>query len=471
MAFGETFQNPNPSFLDRAQAEIPTDVSSAERFANFARGFQQFGSGVGSLVADLRGNSRRAFLLRQMLIRQTKDETTRTGLIQQNIDDQVKNLNGLADDIKSAAALSGNPEFMIDPEKFLASDKGEAIFGNAIRASLRNIGKNAERINRLDIPQNALTTFRAQLGVPLGAAGAQQGAEDVARARTIARQVTPGREQQTTESLLGLPGQEIIARDVRLANGNVADVRFNQNFQPVDAEGNPTTLENAIISSGPSTQLTRDLTQEEENARIRQESAARTQGKAQEEARQETTQLGFTIARGRDLLAQAKDIGPGAAGLRAIVGSGVGGVLGQLNKGLGEATTEFIAGTNQTDLQNFITEGRAFVGGLISEFSGEESGRHTEQERAIAEQAAKVVNNPSASFTQLKAAIESTIKLSILGRERELFESGAAFSHDLSTSQGRLQAAQDMADKGLSASGGADALRALKLLQEELGGG
>lgn len=161
------------------------------------------------------------------------------------------------------------------------------------------------------------------------------------------------------------------------------------------------------------------------------------------------TQGALNITQLSSILGKLDALGPGVTGVRGIVGSAAGGVVGQLNETLGAIMTEQITGVDEAQLQSFRVESRAALARSITQFSGEESGRFTEQERALTNQALALLA-PDASFPQIKAAAEIAMKLSFLARDRNIFNQGLPFQFDLDTDEGVLGQASQLFSFGLS---------------------
>jgi hypothetical protein len=130
------------------------------------------------------------------------------------------------------------------------------------------------------------------------------------------------------------------------------------------------------------------------------------------------------LARTSRVLKNINEAGPGVVGFRAIVGDKVGGVLGQISSDLGEAATEAVTGVSQERLGNLRAEAQAVAVSLIEPFTGEGSGRISENERRIAENVSRVVNDPTSSFPQVQGALQQAMELQMLVLDREAFAAG-----------------------------------------------
>lgn len=164
---------------------------------------------------------------------------------------------------------------------------------------------------------------------------------------------------------------------------------------------------------------------------------------------QQATQGALNITQLSSLLGKLNEMGPGVTGIRGIVGEFTGGAVGQLNQTLGSILTEQITGVSEEDLQSFRIEARATLARSITQFSGEESGRFTEKERELTNQALRLLE-PGASFPQIKAAAEISMKLSFLARDRNVFNQGLPFRFDLDTDDGITAQAGQLLQFGMS---------------------
>lgn len=152
-------------------------------------------------------------------------------------------------------------------------------------------------------------------------------------------------------------------------------------------------------------------------------SRARAEGRTAADAAASASGRVSSIAEAGSLLQRAEQLGPGIAGLRSSLAESAGGILGQLNQTLGNFAAEAISGVSPADLTDFRTRARTFVAQQISVFTGEESGRFTEQERAIAEQASRLLT-AEASFEQIRSALSTVIGLNFTSLDREAVVSG-----------------------------------------------
>jgi hypothetical protein len=152
---------------------------------------------------------------------------------------------------------------------------------------------------------------------------------------------------------------------------------------------------------------------------------------------------------------------------RVIVGEAGGGLIGQLNLSLGEGFTEFVTGVSPQELQTFRTEAQALVAQSITQFTGEESGRFTERERQLTDEALRLLEG-TASFAQIKSATEIATKLAFMQRDRQRFEAGLEFAEDLSTEAGQRALLAEIIRAGASPAVAAETVRELIDLRVDL---
>jgi hypothetical protein len=126
-------------------------------------------------------------------------------------------------------------------------------------------------------------------------------------------------------------------------------------------------------------------------------------------------------------------------------------LLGQLPGGeaVQEGVSKALTGESAEKVSQVRTRARTLVAQMLSQITGEESGRFTEQERAIAEQTLKQLS-PSASISQIRGAYKTMLETSITARDREMRRLGMAPPNDVSTPKGREGLAQEMIDRGFT---------------------
>ena len=143
------------------------------------------------------------------------------------------------------------------------------------------------------------------------------------------------------------------------------------------------------------------------------------------------------IASFTGLINELDRIGKGAAGIRALVGSVGAGLLGQLNEGLAVGFSEALTGANPEEITAVRQRARVVVAQSLTQITGEESGRFTETERQIAQEALRVLE-PGASFEQIRGALGTAVSLAFVSRDRNEMLAGIAPRVDLNTNDGRV---------------------------------
>ena len=154
------------------------------------------------------------------------------------------------------------------------------------------------------------------------------------------------------------------------------------------------------------------------------------------------------IAKISGLLDQYERAGAGVAGLSGAAAHIGASVLGQFNQAAAEGWSEFFSGVSQAELTNLRTRAREAIARAIAPYSGEESGRFSEPERQLAETAQPLLE-ADATWEQISSALQVTISLEYITRDREIGEAGQPQSFDLLTPQGRAMMAQQLEQLGL----------------------
>lgn len=180
------------------------------------------------------------------------------------------------------------------------------------------------------------------------------------------------------------------------------------------------------------------------------------------------------IATFSTLIGELERIGPGAAGVRALVGSVGAGLLGQLNEGLAEGFSEAVTGASSAEISSIRQRARVVVAQSLTQITGEESGRFTEAERRIAEEALRLLE-PGASFEQIRGALGTAVSLGFVSRDRNEMLAGVAPRFDLDTNDGRVALLTELIQNlGLNSNEAIvtlDQMRLQRRLLRESGGG
>lgn len=191
---------------------------------------------------------------------------------------------------------------------------------------------------------------------------------------------------------------------------------------------------------------------------------------AGEAAREEAA----NIASFTSLINELDRIGKGAAGIRALVGSVGAGLLGQLNEGLAVGFSEALTGANPEEITAVRQRARVVVAQSLTQITGEESGRFTETERQIAQEALRVLE-PGASFEQIRGALGTAVSLAFVSRDRNEMLAGIAPRFDLDINDGRVALLTELIQElGLNSNEAIvtlDQIRLQRRLVRESGGG
>lgn len=171
-------------------------------------------------------------------------------------------------------------------------------------------------------------------------------------------------------------------------------------------------------------------------------------------------------------LGEFERIGGGASGLRGLAVERIGGLLGQISKTAEEGFAESLGGASSGEIQALRTRARTVVAKMISEITAEETGRISEGERALANEALRLLE-PGASETQIRAALGIAVQIKVLQRDRNRFGSGVKPKFDLSTPEGRQLQGDELVNVfNLSVEEAVDTLRRMilqrSLLQETI---
>jgi hypothetical protein len=119
----------------------------------------------------------------------------------------------------------------------------------------------------------------------------------------------------------------------------------------------------------------------------------------------------FDVSRAMSFIDTLETI-PGVAGFRGAISEFGGGLIGQIpvvGKDLERAFTKTISDATPEQRSQYVVTGRAIIGSMIDDMSGEQSKRFSEPERKIAEQALKNMQ-PGASATQIIGATQAAVK-------------------------------------------------------------
>ena len=136
-----------------------------------------------------------------------------------------------------------------------------------------------------------------------------------------------------------------------------------------------------------------------------------------EKAKGEAIKSQSTIARGFNLISDIDKLGKGGVGIRPWIAENLGGVIGQVSEPAEKAFSKFIAGADPSAITKFRVDARQFIGQSITRMTGEESGRYTEAEREITQNALALVNTAKTPL-QVYGALVSVIEAEFLAADR-----------------------------------------------------
>lgn len=162
-----------------------------------------------------------------------------------------------------------------------------------------------------------------------------------------------------------------------------------------------------------------------------------TPGEAESVAAGEAARAGAAnIATFSSLLSEIERAGEGAGGIRGLLGSTGAGLLGQLNTGLAEGFSEAVTGVSPAELTSIRQRARTVIAQSITQLTGEESGRFTEAERRMTEEALRLLE-PGASFEQIRGALGTAVSVAFVVRDGKEMLAGIEPRFDLDTNEGR----------------------------------
>jgi hypothetical protein len=129
-------------------------------------------------------------------------------------------------------------------------------------------------------------------------------------------------------------------------------------------------------------------------------------------------------------------LGPGAIGLRGKLGETLGGIAGQISKGLGQLVTRKITGTSDAgEITAFRLDSQRALGQLMPTFTGEPS-RFTQIENELVRARTRLLAG-GASFSQIQGALDSIILGAFLSHDRNAVEAGGEPTYDLIDDKGQ----------------------------------
>ncbi len=133
---------------------------------------------------------------------------------------------------------------------------------------------------------------------------------------------------------------------------------------------------------------------------------------------------------------------PRVAGVTGAINEVVGGPVGQVSPALAAGLSQMLTGTDPQRAQQLRTDFRTIVAQNLSNITGEESGRYTEQERTIAENALRTLP-ASANAQQILGAFGALFQTELARESRELMRQNKPQRFDLLNESGETIAFGD----------------------------
>jgi hypothetical protein len=153
-----------------------------------------------------------------------------------------------------------------------------------------------------------------------------------------------------------------------------------------------------------------------------------TRNKLKSKALENTDQ----ISKVHNLLTDLMRHGRGAVGLRAWAAEIFGGLAGNINKDLGYYVSKAISDLTPQEIAAFRLKSQRLIAGEIESITGEQSGRISEPERELTQEAIRA-KEPTASFEQVVGSLTTLIKLRIVNSEANNIKSGKPLKFDVSS--------------------------------------
>ena len=376
-----------------------------------ARALLFFG-GLGPNIIAQEGASGRARGKEQSKIRDSIIKTA-----DDSIKEQIDSINRIASDLKNQV-VTGKIRSIDFPRLKSATESSAALVANAaiqnmIAAGIpENVARSkaqglASAIDRLDT-QMRLTQTPKEAGQ---AAGTKAGAE--------------------LEAQLGRAPTE---RERGKKAGVVEATKFRNFVAPDGTRGTVDTANPAAMANlPPGTQL---FTIQAQPTGLDFTTAGK---KETEKARETVASSTGTIENLAQTLREFEKT-QGAAGLRGSIAEAGGGILSQIpviGEETGEAFSKAVGGASQERISAVRTQARFNVARMLRSVTGDESGRYTDRERVIAEEAVKTLD-PTASFPQIRGALKTAMELDIFARERAKVRIDPSLSPFVSTGSDQL---------------------------------
>jgi len=161
------------------------------------------------------------------------------------------------------------------------------------------------------------------------------------------------------------------------------------------------------------------------------------------------------------MIQNLNDLGPGIVGLRGLTSEKVGGLLGQINSNLGSNFSEWVSNASPEEVQKFRTDSALLIGKMTGPILNDDgSGRVSNMQRQIAAEAMRLAS-PGASIDQVRAALNSSLKLQVLISDQSNIVAGNPPNLDLTKREDVNKLGEKLMGMGMSP---ADALETIKLM-------
>ena len=334
-----------------------------------------------------------------------------------------ENLNLITQRLKTGEDL-GDPEFQAAMNLL---EKQAALHDNSFvtQANRAGLPPGQSMTNRLQIARGALVT-ELQEARSRGSASAEEGFSKVEAFNDRFRGDTSSELARTSARTAGVEIREL---------SQVEDL--NEQLNVARAQGDEQL---AAFLEGRLEKLSTTV------GRTPFDDPARLSDKDRQKASKEFSDVGAELANVAVTLDEFERIGRGTSGLRGLTAEKVGGVVGQVfGSEAEEGVSRFLTGASANEATRIRTRLRTLTAQMLSEITGEESGRFTDTERRIADETLKSLS-PEASDTQIRAALVTVMSTKITSRDRARAQAGIEPRHDLSTDEGINNMGNELAE-------------------------
>ena len=355
-----------------------------------------------------------------------------------------ENLNLITQRLKTGEDL-GDPEFQAAMNLL---EKQAALHDNSFvtQANRAGLPPGQSMTNRLQIARGALVT-ELQEARSKGSSSAEEGFSKV---------------EAFNERFGGDTSSELARTSARTAGVKIREISevedLNEQLNVARAQGDEQL---AAFLEGRLEKLSTTV------GRTEFDDPARLSDKDREKAAKEFSDVSDELANIAVTLDEVERIGRGTTGLRGLAAEKVGGVVGQVfGKGAEEGVSRAITGVSVAESKRIRTRLRTLTAQMLSEITGEESGRFTEPERRLAETTLGSLE-PEASDTQIRSALVTVMQLKVVSRDRARSQAGIPSEFDLGTREGYNAMGADLQSKlGMTDSEVVQLLDQLRLSRE-----